>query len=54
MNDKYLKIYRYPKGTIFNQVVKVDEFKHEKVVEGLEPAEDIVKSIEDTPEEDFA
>tara|TARA_R100001510_G_scaffold3144_1_gene2413 strand:+ start:3789 stop:3935 length:147 start_codon:yes stop_codon:yes gene_type:complete len=40
MNDKYLKIYRYPKGTVFNQVVKVDEFEHKKddaLVEAVEP-----------------
>ena len=27
MNDKYLKIYRYPKGTVFTQTVVIDNFE---------------------------
>ena len=30
MNDKYLKIYRYPKATTFNQTVKVDKFEQKE------------------------
>ena len=43
MNDKYLKIYRFPKGTIFNQTVLEDKFDpfEPKVV-----AEDEVIEIE--------
>ena len=50
MNDKYLKIYRYPKGTIFNQVVKVDKFEP-KEFDALAEAVDMLPESEPLPGE---
>tara|TARA_R100001443_G_scaffold108536_1_gene119032 strand:- start:589 stop:765 length:177 start_codon:yes stop_codon:yes gene_type:complete len=52
MNDKYLKIYRFPKGTTFNQTVLENKFEapdlFEKVV-----AEDELIEIEGEEMEGF-
>ena len=46
MNDKYLKIYRFPKGTAFNQTVLENKFE-EKILdnageEGFDPFEKVI------------